>query len=201
MTISVTSPVQNQQVCAPVTLIASAVTTSVGAHITRWQVDDQNGHALWATAGPVSSIKPEISLPAGTETVQVEAFDSAGQVGGKTVAFDVTTATPPCGGNGNGPVATWRGCMETVNGSQRQAVMVNVDKPATLPFNATLYFGSNCEPSNWADQFGFNQLLNFGGFGFTFWFRDFPNQPNTSAIWTVGNQSSGCINYSTAPPC
>ena len=69
------------------------------------------------------------------------------------------------------------------------------------PFNATLYFGANCAPNNWADQFGFGQDISFGGFSYIFWFSDFPNQPNTSAIWTVGNQSSGCINYAAVPAC
>jgi hypothetical protein len=91
--------------------------------------------------------------------------------------------------------------MRSVNGQKHQAIDFTLSEGSRLPFNATLYFGANCYPNNWADQFGFGQEVSFGGFSYIFWFSDFPNQPNTSAIWTVGKQSSGCINYTAAPPC
>ena len=91
--------------------------------------------------------------------------------------------------------------MRSVNGQTHPAIDFNLSEATTLPFNATLYFGANCAPNNWADEFGFGQELPFSGLSYIFWFRDFPNQPNTSAIWTVGKQSSGCINYTAVPAC
>jgi len=201
VSIAITSPVQNQQVCSPVTLIASAATTNPGAEITRWQVYDPSGLSLWATSTPMSSIDPKITLSPGTHTLEIAAWDSTGMEAHTNVAFDVTTATPPCGGNATGVVTAWRGCMWSVKGQNHQAIDFTLSEGATLPFNATLYFGANCYPNNWADQFGFGQEVSFGGFSYIFWFSDFPNQPNTSAIWTVGKQSSGCINYTAVPAC
>ena len=201
VSITVTSPVQNQQVCSPVTLIASAVTTNPQAEITRWQVSDPSGTLLWSTTAQISSIDPKITLSPGTHTLEIEAWDSTDAEAHTNVAFDVTTATPPCGGNASGVVASWQGCLRSVNGQTHQAMDFTLSEGATLPFNATLYFGANCSPNNWADQFGFGQDIPFGGFSYIYWFRDFPNQPNTSAIWTVGKQSSGCINYTAVPAC
>ena len=70
---------------------------------------------------------------------------------------------------------------------------------AQLPFNATLYSGAKCSPNNRADRFGFGQDISFAGVSYIFWLSDFSNQPNTSAIWTVCKQSSGCINYTAVP--
>jgi hypothetical protein len=201
VSITVTSPAQNQQVCSPVTLIASAATTNPGAEITRWQVYNPSGLSLWSTSTPTFSIDPKITLSSGTHTLEIEVWDSTGAQAHTNIAFDVTTATPPCGGNASGVVTSWRGCMRNVNGQNHQAVDFTLSEGARLPFNATLYSGANCYPNNWADQFGFGQEISFGGFSYIFWFSDFPNQPNTSAIWTVGNQSSGCINYTAVPAC
>jgi len=164
-------------------------------------VYDPSGLSLWSTSTPTSSIDPKITLSSGTHTVEIEAWDSTGAQAHTNVAFDVTTATPPCGGNASGVVTSWRGCMRSVNGQNHQAVDFTLSEGATLPFNATLYSGANCYPNNWLDQFGFGQDISFGGFSYIYWFSDFPNQPNTSAIWTVGNQSSGCINYAAVPAC
>jgi hypothetical protein len=76
-----------------------------------------------------------------------------------------------------------------------------MNEAATVDFNGTLYFGATCDPNRWADQFGFGNPLTLGGFGYTFWFTDFGDQLNTSAIWTVGNQTSQCVDYSVAPDC
>lgn len=201
VSITVTSPAQNQQVCAPVTLIASAATSNAGAQITRWRVYTQTWALVYSNNVPTSSIDPKLTLPAGTRTLIVEAWDSTGVKGSTNVAFNVTTATPPCGGNTTGLVKKWVGCIHTDAGHKRQAIDFTLSQGAVLPFDATLYFGANCQPSNWADRFGFGTPLSFGGFSYIFWFRDFPDQLNTSAIWTVGNQSSGCINYTAVPAC
>jgi len=98
-------------------------------------------------------------------------------------------------------VKSFRGCMLNQNGHRYQAVQFSVITAGTYPFNATLYYGATCNPNQWADQIGFGNPISFGGFGYTFWFIHFFDEPNTSAIWTVGNQSSQCFDYSTVPDC
>ncbi len=199
--VNITSPVQNQTVCSPVTLLASATTTNVGASLANWSVYDEGGNLVWSTAGPASSIQPSLTFAAGSHTLQIKAFDSAGTSGYTNVTFTVSTASPPCGGNVSGPVTAWRGCMLNDGGLQYQAIQFTLSQPALLSFNATLYNGANCDPTRWADQIGFGTQISFGAWGYEFWFIHFWNQPNTSAIWTVGNQSSGCINYNAVPAC
>ena len=63
---------------------------------------------------------------------------------------------------------------------------------------SVLYYGSNCDLGV-LDQISSGNPLGPGGY--LWWFTDFPDMPNTSAIWTLGTQSSGCINYNTAPIC
>ena len=104
------------------------------------------------------------------------------------------------GGSGGGGVAgPLQGCWYHSNGHKYQAVKFSMESAGTVDFDATLYFGATC--GDWADRFGFGQPLTLGGFGYIFWFRDFKDQTGTSAIWVVGNETSQCIDYSTAPDC
>ncbi len=72
--------------------------------------------------------------------------------------------------------------------------------PAQLPLEATLYVNSTtCNPSS---QDNLNDLGTLtGSGGWIFWFTHHPNLKNSSAIWTIGNQSSGCVSYAKAPNC
>jgi hypothetical protein len=97
------------------------------------------------------------------------------------------------------PKATFKGCWYKTGGKEYQAVKISVKNPGTYHFYANLYYGSTC--SKWADDFGNGQLIQFGGFGYTFWFDAFPNQKNMSALWQVGPDKSACIAYETAPAC
>jgi hypothetical protein len=97
------------------------------------------------------------------------------------------------------PVGPLKGCVYSRNGNKYQAVEFKMNYYACVPFDAKLYSGSDCTPQNQEDEFGYGQKLCLGG-GWIFWFTDFPNQLNTSALWTVGNQKS-CFNYSAAPGC
>ena len=99
------------------------------------------------------------------------------------------------------PDATFKGCWYKQSGNRYQGVDVSVGNPGTYPFNAVLYYGTTCNPDNFADQFGFGQLINFGGFGYTFWFTDFKDQTDMSALWYVGDENSQCVNYAVAPDC
>jgi hypothetical protein len=104
-------------------------------------------------------------------------------------------------GTSSGPVGPLKGCTLKMGGHKYQAVEFNMNESATVDFNAILYFGPTCDPNRWADQFGFGNPLSLGGSGWTFWFSDFGDQLNTSALWMVGNQTSQCVDYSTAPDC
>jgi hypothetical protein len=99
------------------------------------------------------------------------------------------------------PNATFKGCWYKQSGHSYQAVDISVGNPGTYPFNAILYQGSTCDPNSIADQIGFGNLVTFGGFGYTFWFTDFADQTSMSALWSVGIDSSQCVNYSVAPSC
>jgi hypothetical protein len=101
----------------------------------------------------------------------------------------------------SGIVGPLTGCVLNQSGHRYQAVKFQMNQSGTVPFNALLFFGATCDPNQWADQFGFGNPLSLGGFGYTFWFHDFPDQMNTSAIWTVGNQTSQCVDYTKVPGC
>jgi hypothetical protein len=99
------------------------------------------------------------------------------------------------------PDATFKGCWYKQGKNRYQAVDVSVKNPGKYAFNALLYHGTTCNPNDYADQFGFGQLLNFGGSGYIFWFNAFANKTDMSALWYVGADKSQCINYENAPEC
>jgi hypothetical protein len=99
------------------------------------------------------------------------------------------------------PEATFKGCWHTSGKNRYQAVDVSVKNAGKYPFNAVLYYGTGCGVGNFADQFGFGQIIDFGGFGYTFWFTAFANKTDMSALWYVGTDKSQCVNYEVAPNC
>jgi hypothetical protein len=99
----------------------------------------------------------------------------------------------------NCPVGPLKGCVYSHSNNKYQAVEFRMNYHACVPFDAKLYYGAGCNPHNQADEFGYGRNLCLGG-GWIFWFSDFPNQLNTSALWTIGNQKA-CFNYSNAPSC
>jgi hypothetical protein len=133
------------------------------------------------------------SLETGSYPLSVKASD------GKTSESAALTLKVVSGSSN--PDATFQGCWYKTGGNRYQAVDVSVKNSGTYPFNAVLYYGATCNPNDWADQFGFGQPLNLGGFTYTFWFSDFKDQTNMSALWYVGDQSSQCVNYAVAPDC
>lgn len=204
VTVTISAPSQHLTLCSPVTLSASATTTSKAANIIRWVVTDQNGNQLYSVNG-VHSIAPALSLGAGVHTLTVEAYDSAGVTGTANINFTITASTAVCGPKSSppsgGPVVSVRGCGYSQVGLTYEAVSFTVTKAITLPFDAKLYYGPGCVSTELADEFGFGQKISFDADSYIFWFGDFPDNPDTSAIWAIGSLSSGCINYSTAPPC
>ncbi len=97
--------------------------------------------------------------------------------------------------------AKFLGCWYKQGHKHYQGVYITVTNPGEYPFNADLYYGTTCDPNTQADQFGYGQEIDFGGFGYIFWFTAFANKPDMSAIWQVGSDTSECVDYKTAPLC
>jgi hypothetical protein len=97
--------------------------------------------------------------------------------------------------------AKFQGCWYKSGHHYYQAVDLTVTDPGTYAFNANLYYGTTCDPKTQADEFGFGQEIDFGDFGYIFWFTAFANERDMSALWQVGTDTSKCVNYETAPVC
>jgi hypothetical protein len=99
------------------------------------------------------------------------------------------------------PNATFKGCWYKIGKNRYQSVDISVGIAGTYPFNAVLYNGAACNPADKADQFGFGDPLTLGKANYIFWFSDFKNRANMSAIWYLGSENSKCVSYATAPTC
>lgn len=139
----------------------------------------------------VVHIKVASTVAPGIYPILVKATDGTTT---RSVRLSLTVASSDAG-------ATFQGCWYHSNGHRYQGVRFSVANPGTYPFDAVLYRGATCAPANFADEFGFGTSLNFGGFGYIFWFRDFSDQSDMSAFWHVGNDQSQCVNYAVAPDC
>jgi hypothetical protein len=138
-----------------------------------------------------AAITVQSSVAPGTYSIRVTASDGTTS---RTAKLTLKVAS-------SGPGATFQGCWYHQNGHRYQGVRISVANPGTYPFDADLYYGATCDPTKFADEFGFGTLLNFGGFDYIFWFRDFADQSDMSAFWHVGNDQSQCVNYAVAPDC
>jgi hypothetical protein len=172
-------------------------------------------HALQLKAsgqpsGVSASLKPPMILAPGAGSSQLGlTVQSSAEVGSYPISvtagdgknFRTAKLTLNVTGGSSNPNATFKGCWYTKSGHSYQGVDISVGNPGTYPFNALLYNGTTCDPNSIADQIGFGNPLTFGGFGYTFWFTDFADQTDMSALWTVGDDSSQCVNYAVAPSC
>jgi hypothetical protein len=95
-------------------------------------------------------------------------------------------------------------CWYEYGGKEYQAIPISTEiptPPGALPIEATLYEGStNCSGEDPMDNLNDYQTVVPSG-GWIFWFNRHPGATNSSAIWTFGNQSSGCVSYKEAPTC
>jgi len=161
-----------------------------------------------APSGVSTKLTPAV-IPApgagtSTEGISVASTAATGTYSLKTTATDgkkSSSATLTLKIAGADPGTTFQGCWYQQSGHKYQGVRVSVANPGTYPFDADLYNGTSCDPSDWADEFGFGQEIKFGGFDYIFWFSDFKDQTNMSALWHVGPDTSACINYEIAPNC
>ncbi|HEV3308086.1 MAG TPA: hypothetical protein VGZ91_16720 [Candidatus Sulfotelmatobacter sp.] len=139
------------------------------------------------------SISVASSVPTGSYPLTVTASEGSNSASGRTTLKVIS-------GTGN-PNATFKGCWYRQSGHRYQGVDISVGNPGSYPFNAVLYHGTTCNANDFADQIGFGELINFGGFGWTFWFTAFADQTNMSALWYVGDDTSQCVSYAAAPDC
>jgi hypothetical protein len=170
-------------------------------------------HALTLTAanlpaGVSVTFTPSVIPSPGAGTSKaVIAVQSSVKVG--TYSFRVTASDGTASQNTSltlklavkDPGAKFHGCWYHSSGHRYQGVDISVANAGKYPFDAVLYRGATCDPSNQADEFGFGTPLNFGGFDWIFWFADFGDQADTSALWHVGRDTSQCVSYATAPDC
>jgi hypothetical protein len=146
--------------------------------------------------------------PAFTTDYVLEAYGGGGDVrASQTVEVGQYQPNPPP--EPAGLQVTWQGACwlkhypkALCNGAcQGMAFSVTIPTPPSeLPLEATLYSGSTtCNPARQDNLNDIGTLTGSGGW--IFWFIHHPNKGDTSAIWTIGNQSSGCVSYAEAPDC
>jgi hypothetical protein len=192
--VTVTSPSRNQSVGGSVTINASAAQTSkTDGYISSWAIYD-GSDLLWVDINPDASISADLALSSGAHTLKVVAFDDS---------YTGSTATVPVTSSSSGLTTTWQACIYTQNGQQFQAMRISPSQTLTGVLQSQMFYGSGCSPTQWTDQLNdVGEPMTFGaGSGWLYWFIHRADMPNVSAVWTMGNQSSGCVNYSTAPAC
>ena len=189
-----TSPTPNESIDGSVTITATAAQTSnTDGSINNWAIFD-GSNLLWADLNPDQSINVNLALSAGSHSLSVVAYDDS---------FTGSTATVPVTASASGQTVAWNACIYTRNGEQYQAMQISPSQTLTGVLQSQMFYGPNCNPTQWTDQLNdVGAPMTFGGgSSWTYWFIHRPDTPNVSAVWTMGNQTSGCVNYSTAPSC
>jgi hypothetical protein len=194
MLVTVTSPLLNESVNGEVTVIATAIQTSnTDGGIAYWAIFDA-GNLLWIDINPDSTLNVELALSKGPHTLQVVAYDDS---------FTGSTATVPVNSGASGNTVSWQACIYTQNGQSYQAMRISPQQTLTGVLQSQMFWNSNCNPTQWTDQLNdVGATMTFGaGSGYIYYFIHRANIPGVSAVWTMGDQTSGCVNYITAPPC
>ncbi len=194
MLVTVTSPYLNEALSGTVSIAATAKATSkTDGGIVFWGVFD-SGNLIWVDINPDPSIKVDLALSKGSHKLQVVAYDDS---------FTGSTATIPVVSGSTGVTTTWHACMYTKNGEQYQAMQISPHQTLTGVLQSQMFWNSNCDPVQWTDQLNdVGSQMTFGaGSEWTYYFIHRADTPGVSAVWTMGNQTSGCVNYNTAPAC
>jgi hypothetical protein len=194
MLVTVTSPSKNQSVNGSVTVVATAAqTNNTDGSIFSWAIYDGND-LLWVDIHPDSSINVDLALSEGSHTLKVVAYDDS---------YTGSTATVPVTASASGLSVAWNACTYTSNGQKYQAMKISPSQNLTGVLQSQMFWNSNCDPTQWTDQLNdVGQPMTFpAGSSYIYWFIHRADMPNVSAVWTMGNQSSGCVNYNTAPAC
>jgi hypothetical protein len=151
---------------------------------------------LSASASPRS---PSVVITASDgDSLARASVNLASAAGTRTDAMQEPLAMSNATGN---PNATFKGCWYKTKKARYQGVEISVGAAGSYPFNAVLYNGTTCKPTDVADQFGFGNPIALGKETYIFWFTDFMNKRNMSALWYLGNQKSKCVAYTVAPTC
>lgn len=192
--VTVTSPSPNQSVAGSVAVVATAKPrNSSDSAVASWAIFDRS-NLLWIDLNSDPSIDVNLALSAGAHELRVVAYDDSSTT---------STATVPVVSKTSGRTVTWNACIRTENGEKFQAMRISPGQQITGVLQAQMFNGPNCNPTQWTDQLNdLGQRMTFSaGSSWLYWFIHRPDMPNVSAVWTMGNQTSGCVNYSTAPPC
>jgi hypothetical protein len=156
------------------------------------------------TIGNGQAVATVLLNPAVTTTYVVKASNASGTViaSQKVEVGEYDNNPPPVPA---GLKVTWGGaCWYDYDGVQDQAMLITAKipkPPGALPIEATLYYGSTtCNADGGTDNLNDLQTVIYSG-SYYFFFINHPNITGSSAIWTLGNQSSGCVSYEEAPTC
>ena len=194
MLVTVTSPSKNQIVPGKITIKASAQSTSrTNGGLAFWAIYDE-GNMLWMDINPDPSINIPLALTAGYHNILIKAYDDS---------FTPSTVSVPVTASLSGSQITWHACIYTRNGQHYQAMKIYPHATMTGVLQSQMFYSSGCHVTQWTDQLNdYGTSMTFGaGSGWIFYFINRPNIPGVSAVWTFSNQTSGCVNYSTAPTC
>ncbi len=194
MLVTVTSPSKNESVSGKVTITATAAQTNkTDGGIVYWAVFDA-GNLMYVDVNPNSTLNIELALSKGSHTIQVAAYDDS---------YTPSTATIPVVSGASGNAITWHACIYTKNGQRYQAMKILPQQTVTGVLQSQMFWNSGCNPTQWTDQLNdIGSPMTFGaGSGYIYYFTHRANIPGVSAVWTMGDQTSGCVNYSAAPAC
>jgi hypothetical protein len=194
MLVTVTSPAKNASLKGNVEIVATAEqTANTDGNIFLWAVFDA-GKLLWVDLNPDPAIDVTLALSSGAHTLLVVAYDDS---------FTGSTATVPVNATSSGVEVTWKACIYTKDGEQYQAMKFSPKEPVTGVLQSEMFWNSDCDPTQWTDQLNdVGRPTTFGSdFSYIYYFIHRANTPDVSAVWTIGNQTSGCVNYKSAPAC
>ena len=188
--VTLSSPWTNESVPGKVTFKATAQNGGVAF----WALYDW-GNLIWMDVTGNSSINIPVALTPGPHKFKVSAFDQSWTPS--------SVAGVPVNSTSSGQAMSWHACMYTENGQRMQAMKFTAHATMTGVLQSQMFNGSGCSATQWTDQlndFGTSMTL-YNGSSWIYYFIHRPNMPGVSAVWTFGNQTSGCVNYSTAPAC
>jgi hypothetical protein len=184
----------------------SKITTAVSSGYDHSLQLKISGDPVGVTASAKPTVIPAPGLGTSQLTTSVQTVTETGSYPLMVTATDGTNSASAkltlnvISGTTN-PNATFKGCLYKSGGHSYQGVDLKVGNPGTYPFNAVLYSGTTCNVNDYADQFGFGDPLTLGSSNYIFWFTDFKDMTNMSAIWYLGDENSKCVSYATAPAC
>ena len=93
-----------------------------------------------------------------------------------------------------------KACWETQNGQRFQAISFDLTTSAPVPLEATLFFTTKCDNSQGTENFNDVGATITSG-SYAYWFIHHPDDTSTSATWSIGTETTGCVDYEHAPAC